>query len=78
MLIILKIKKIHKKVKLYLYIISFLKNQKVHLRSEVFGHAGLLNERSASFFQATSIVSEQTRSFDLRCYVGYLVLHALE
>lgn len=56
---------------------SFLSNQKAHLRGEVFGHAGLFDERSAGFFQTGGVVREQTRRFDLGRYVSYLMLHAL-
>lgn len=48
-----------------------------HLGSEVFSHAGLLNERSPSFLQTSGVICEQPGCFNLRCYMGYLVLHSL-
>lgn len=49
-----------------------------HLCSEVFGHAGLLDEGSAGFLQTSGVVRQQARGFDLRRHVGDLVLHPLD
>lgn len=48
-----------------------------HLGREVFRHAGLLNEGPPGFLQSSGVVREQPGCFDLRRYVGNLVLHAL-
>lgn len=52
-------------------------SEESNLGSEVFSHAGLLNERSPSLLQTSGVVREQPGRFDLRCHVGYLVLHSL-
>lgn len=73
--------KVHKAQRAWLqnnFSISVPVKEESHLCSKVFSHASLLNERSPSFLQASRVVREQSGRFNLRCYMGYLVLHSLQ
>lgn len=79
--IMITLLKVHKAKRVRLqnnFSISVPVNEESHLCSKVFSHASLLNERSPSLLQASRVVREQSGCFNLRCYMGYLMLHSLQ